>query len=135
MRLRDRSIGEFEELKQRLHAMYEDADGQSDVAEDPLEVDVSRDATYYYFSLCPSSKVRVHRMHGRGSSWRPCRVRVTPETLLDFQEQYGEIWPHVISMLTNLPLDEMVAAGGARFLLSDQEAVWKEWPSKRSAQG
>jgi len=132
---RDRSREEFAELKQRLLAMYEDAEGPSGVKDDPLEVDVSRDAMYYYFSLRPSSKVRVHRMHGRDSSWRPCRVRVTPETLLDFHEQYGEIWPHIVSMLTALPLDEVVTAGGARFLLSDQEAVWKEWPSKRSAQG
>jgi len=130
-RLRDRRAEEFEELKQRLLAMYEDADAQPSVSGDPLEVDVSWDGTFYYFSLRPSSKVRVQEMHEHGSLWHPGRVRMTNDTLLDFQEQYGEIWPHVISMLTSLPLDAVVDSGGVRFFRSDREGIWREWPATR----
>ena len=96
--------------------------------EPPLVVIVQATEHGFSFALTKDSVQRVRKAHG-SATFTPGTFRVTRDTLLDFNMIHGDLVPHLISSLTKLRLENVIAIGGVRFIDTEGNEL-RTWPSK-----
>ncbi len=117
---------EFDELRSRILEILRAERPIAGLEFEPLVAGVSFDENGYSFELTPESIARVREAH-RTSEFAPVPVRVSPETMMDFQQLHGDIIPTIVAGLTNLRLEKVLAIGGVVFLGQDGKEV-RRWP-------
>ena len=125
--LEAQKLEEFDALCTRVMLMAR-SERPSTSHEPPLEVIVQATEHGFSFALTKNSVQRVRKAHG-SAAFTPGTFRVTRDTLLDFNMIHGDLVPHLISSLTKLRLENVIAIGGVRFIDTEGNEP-RTWPSK-----
>jgi len=118
---------EFDRLRSRVFAILHAERLTSVPAQEPLDVLVMFAEDGYFFELSPRSAARVREAH-RAGEWEPVPIHVEPDVMMDFQDMYGDLVPHIASGLTNLRLEAVIAMGGVRLVNRATLKEIRRWP-------
>jgi hypothetical protein len=118
---------EFDRLKNRVFEILHAERTVANSAQEPLDVLVVFAEDGYAFELSPRSAARVREAH-RAGEWEPARFHVDPDVMMDFQDMYGDLVPHIVSGLTNLRLEKVIAMGGVRLVNRATLKEIRRWP-------
>ena len=119
-------LPEFDALHTRLMLLLRSERPVSS-RQPPLDIIVKATEQGFSFALTANSIERVRRAHG-SAEFIPGTFRVTRDTLLDFHTVHGDFVPHLISSLTSLRLENVIAIGGVRFIDTEGTEL-RRWPS------
>lgn len=92
----------------------------------PLTLRLAVDDEKAVFTLDEESSQRVFRQPECVAP-QQTSISVKHDTQLAFEGMYGDLVPHIVTTLTNLPPDRVAELGGARIVRADSGQVVRQW--------
>lgn len=89
----------------------------------PITIFASMNESGTVFSIDPQDRARVEAMNFPGTPF--LSVNVQGGVHSDFEVMHGEIFPHVVALVTGLPIERLLGLGGVRVL--DQRRGTELW--------
>ena len=116
---------EFQVLRAKIEGLHSDPKApESSGAQPPLKIRMIREANGIVFELSPEDRARVTTFQGPKAS----RLHVTNDILQDFERSHGQIFAHIMPLVTGLNIEQVARAGGVQVIdVAAQRIVWK-WP-------
>jgi len=127
--LGDQVREEYEALRRRAMDLLRTPATPAWREEPPLVVDVKIDDQGWTLSLASDSIRRMQEIHRE--PWKPNSVTIKHETKHEFEQMHGDMIRHIIPILTELSIEQVVALGGV--CLHDRSTGRiVEWPKRVS---
>jgi hypothetical protein len=116
---------EYEELRARIEALHTDPKAPDLPPErSPLRIRMIREANGIVFELSVQDRQRAAIFRGPKAS----RLNISSDILQDFERTHGQIFAHIMPLVTGLNIDQVAQAGGVEVIdVASQRIVWK-WP-------